>query len=128
MGFTLVELMVVVLIVGILVSIAVPVFRNVKQMARTRTCFANQRTIESAVAMWRVDADEPVSAIAGVVDASNGLMNPLFLKTPPRCPGAPPAANPMNPTTAEGAYTLDLDGSVLACTFGTPAHGSFLNP
>ncbi len=70
-GFTLVELMVVVLIIGILVSIAIPVFNSMTEKARLRTCFANQRTIQGAVSMWRVDSTTPVSTLAGVVNVSS---------------------------------------------------------
>jgi len=124
-GFTLVELMVVVLIIGIIVAIAIPVFRSITERARLRTCFANQRTIQSAIAMWKVDAVVPVSTLAGVVGFSNPIMNPLYLARPPRCPSAPEPADPLNPGLSEGAYSIDTTGDVEPCTWGTPAHGTY---
>ena len=54
-GFTLVELMVVVVILGILVAIAVPVYNSVTGTAEANACKANQRTIESAIMQWYAD-------------------------------------------------------------------------
>ena len=46
-GFTLVELMIVVVIMAILVAVAVPIFSAVTSNARKKTCAANQREIQS---------------------------------------------------------------------------------
>jgi type IV pilus assembly protein PilA len=51
-GFTLVELMVVVLILSILVAIAIPVYRQSTTQANRRAVEANLRTIDSAIMQY----------------------------------------------------------------------------
>ena len=48
-GFTLVELMIVVVIMAILVAVAVPIYSAVTKRARAKTCIANMREIVSQV-------------------------------------------------------------------------------
>lgn len=57
-GFTLVELMVVVAILGVLVAVAVPVYSNVTDNAKKTTCAANIRTLKSAITMAQADGVE----------------------------------------------------------------------
>ena len=51
-GFTLVELMIVVVIMAILVAVAVPVFSAVTKNAKAKTCIGNQREVISAMGNW----------------------------------------------------------------------------
>lgn len=124
-GFTLVELMSVVLILGILITIAIPVFISSRNLAERRTCFASQRSIEGMGVLWQQSTGNSIADLAGVVDSSHTLMI-YFLLRPPHCPAAPKPVDWKNPTLAEGIYTLNASGTVLPCTFGSlGVHGHY---
>lgn len=127
-GFTLVELMIVVLILGILVTIAIPVMNVARERSMQRTCFANQRTIAGAVLTWvsNEEGRDPAD-LEGLVDGDHPLIDTQIFDRPPRCPAAPKPADPQDPGAGEGAYTLDDRGRVQPCPFGTPAHGDIYN-
>ena len=48
-GFSLVELMIVVVIMAILVAVAVPIYNGIADNARAKTCIDNQRTLITTV-------------------------------------------------------------------------------
>ena len=124
-GFSLIELMIVVLIIGILVALATPVYAQTRQTAMRRACFANQRAIQGAIIQYSARSNGDLTAVVGVVDGNHVFIDEDIFAGPPTCPAAPRAANPAMPTVAEGAYVVQANGSVAACTFATPAHGAF---
>lgn len=68
-GFTLVELMIVVVIMAILVAVAVPIYSAVTANARKKTCIGNQREIIASVGNWLM-LNEKIN-ISGEFDITN---------------------------------------------------------
>lgn len=93
-GFTLVELMVVIVIIGILVAIAVPMYNRSQAEAQNRACQANLRIIDGAISQWLVvngkTVDQAKSDLAGTgektLDANHPLVKDGFLQSAPKCP------------------------------------------
>ncbi len=88
-GFTLIELMVVVLIIAILVAIAVPVFNAVKEGAWKRTCQANLRIIDGQIQAYSAETEYLLPAnFQGlrVLNLNHPLITGQYLKSVPLCP------------------------------------------
>ena len=66
-GFTLVELMVVVVIIGILVAIIIPIYGNVQDNAAMKSHEANLRTIDGAITMYIAEEGQPPKDIDALV-------------------------------------------------------------
>jgi prepilin-type N-terminal cleavage/methylation domain-containing protein len=86
-GFTIVELMVVVLIIGILVSIAVVMYPSVVGNAEQKACFGNERTVEG---MWTsyLSSEGRPDPYPTDWDEALALMVPEYLQKAPLCPSA----------------------------------------
>ena len=83
-GFTLVEIMIVVAIMGLLVSLALPNFIKSRTNAQKQVCIENLAQIESAKQIWGIENGKHDGDEATATD----LIGPaLYIKRTPECPG-----------------------------------------
>ena len=102
-GFTLVEIMVVVGIIGLILSMAIPNFINARKKTRAKVCINNLHQIHGAKQQWALDTEA-----AGTETPASTVLAADYLESWPSCP-------------AGGTYTMNNVSTVPTCDFDASA-------
>jgi prepilin-type N-terminal cleavage/methylation domain-containing protein len=105
-GFTLVEIMIVVAIMGVILAIALPAFMKSRAQARKQVCIENLSQIESAKQQWGLE----IGKKSGDTPSETDLIGDTkYIKAMPQCPGG-------------GTYDFQPIGRTAACSQAADGH------
>ncbi len=116
-GFTLIELMIVVAIIGILTAIAFPLYANIQARARVAKAQADARTLASAVVVYSAHTGVLPAALDNLTSAASnpqGVVAGPFVNPIPTAPAGWAVYSYV--TGANGTFTISSSGDSATVT------------
>ena len=118
-GFTLLEIMIIVTIIGLLAAISVPNMLQARTTSQTNSCINNLRQIDAAIQQWALEKNQAAGALVGFDDIkvylgrSTGVTDGTLF-----CPSDPGKTF----TTSYQPTTVDAKPTCLIAGGRSPAH------
>ena len=106
-GFTLVEIMIVVAIIGIIIAIAVPAFLRARENSRGRACQENLSKIDGSKEQYALEfnlSNGSTVTMDNLLTPGSAASGQGYLKKTPICPSS-------------GTYTTNIIGTDPTCSY-----------